>query len=403
MMWRLIAVLVWCAAGVAAQDFSAMARLDVAKSQVRDTEDGLDVELRLSQPVPYRVFTLDEPRRLVMDFREVDFTGASREGLLNADRATDLRFGPLRPGWSRMVVDLGEPLAVTAAGMQVETETGLTVLQVILAPTNAAAFAVKAGAPADEGWDALMATLSAVALPEEDDGPLIVAIDPGHGGIDPGAERAGLREADLMLALGIEVADAVNRTGTMRAVLTRDGDYFVPLETRMTIARTAGADVMVSLHADALEEGGARGGSIYTLSKEAADIASERMAERHERGDLLAGLDLAGQDDRIATVLMDLARLQTGPSSDRLADAIVSGLRETGVQLNSKPRRRGKLAVLNAADFASVLVEIGFLSSDRDRANLSSAETRAPMVAGLVAGLRKWADDEAARAALVRQ
>jgi len=112
-MLRLIALLIFCASGVSAQEFSALARLDVAQSQLRDDGPNLVIDLRLTQPVPYRVYTLDEPRRLVIDFREVDFTGASREGLLNADAATDLRFGPLRSGWSRMVVDLAGPLAVS--------------------------------------------------------------------------------------------------------------------------------------------------------------------------------------------------------------------------------------------------------------------------------------------------
>lgn len=403
MIWRLIACVVFWAGAATAQDFSALARLDVAKSQIRDNGTDLLVDLYLSQPVPYRVFTLDEPRRLVLDFREVDWTGASREGLLNADKASDLRFGPLRPGWSRMVVDLADPMAVTQAGMSVQTQTGTAFLQVALTPVDAARFAENAGAPVDEGWEALAERETATEVPKAENGPLVVAIDPGHGGIDPGAERAGLREADLMLALGIEVAEAINRTGVMRAVLTRDADFFVPLEARMTLAREAGADVFISLHADALEEGGAQGASIYTLSQEALETASERMAERHERGDLLAGLDLQGQDDRVATVLMDLARLETGPAGERLADAIVIGLRDSGVRMNSKPRRKDKLAVLNAPDFASVLVEIGFLSSDTDRANLSSATTRAPMVAGLVAALRVWADDEAARASLLRQ
>ena len=402
-MLRLLALLIWWGTSVVAQDFSALARVDVAKSQVRDAEDGLTIDLHLSQPVPYRVYTLDAPRRLVMDFREVDWRGASREGLLNADNASDLRFGPLRPGWSRMVVDLAGPLAVSEAGMQVETDTGLALLHVVLVPTDEVDFAETAGAPSEAGWEALSEIDSTVTAPKDVNGPLIVAIDPGHGGIDPGAERSGVREADVMLALGIEVAEAVNRTGTMRAVLTRDADFFVPLETRMTIARAAGADVFVSLHADALEEGGARGASVYTLSQEASEDASERMAERHERGDLLAGLDLKGHDDRIATVLMDLARLETGPAGDRLADALVKGLRGAGVRLNSRSRRKDRLAVLNAPDFASVLIEIGFLSSDTDRANLSSAETRAPMVTGIVAALGAWADAEAARAPLIRK
>lgn len=402
-MLRLLAILIWCAGGALAQDFSALARVDVSKSQVRDAGDGLSIDLHLSQPVPYRVYTLDTPRRLVLDFREVDWRGARREALLNADNASDLRFGPLRPGWSRMVVDLAAPMGVTEAGMQVETATGLAYLHVALREIDADQFADGAGAPQDAGWEELSLVDSTIAAPKGEDGPLVVVIDPGHGGIDPGAERAGLREADLMLALGIEVAEAINRTGTMRAVLTRDADFFVPLEARMTIARAAGADVFLSLHADALEEGGARGASVYTLSQEAADVASERMAERHERGDLLAGLDLQGQDDRIAGVLMDLARLETGPAGERLAGAVVSGLRAAGVRLHSRPKRKGKLAVLNAPDFASVLIEIGFLSSDTDRANLSRANTRAPMVRGIVAALQAWADDEAARARLIRQ
>jgi len=402
-MLRLIALLIFCASGVSAQEFSALARLDVAQSQLRDDGPNLVIDLRLTQPVPYRVYTLDEPRRLVIDFREVDFTGASREGLLNADAATDLRFGPLRSGWSRMVVDLAGPLAVSEAGMQVETGSGAAQLHIVLKPVEAADFASNAGAPPEAGWEELARVDSTVAAPAVDDGPMIVVIDAGHGGIDPGAERGGVREADVMLSLAIEVADAINRTGQMRAVMTRDADFFVPLEERMTIARAAGAAVFVSLHADALEEGGAQGASVYTLSAEALDDASERMAERHERGDLLAGLDLKGQDDRIATVLMDLARLETGPASDRLADAIVTGLRSAGVRLNGKPRRKDKLAVLNAPDFASVLVEIGFLSSDTDRANLSTSATRAPMVRGIVAALLAWAQDEAARAPLIRQ
>jgi len=161
--------------------------------------------------------------------------------------------------------------------------------------------------------------------------------------------------------------------------------------------------VFISLHADALETAQAHGASVYTLSGAAADQASARMAERHERGDLLAGLDLSGQDDTVATVLMDLARLETAPQSLRLADAVVAGLLGAGADLNSHPRREGPLAVLNAADFPSVLIEVGFLSSDRDQVRLTSPEGRAPIVAGILAALQSWAADEAARAALNRQ
>ncbi|NCT11178.1 MAG: N-acetylmuramoyl-L-alanine amidase [Rhodobacterales bacterium] len=388
-----------------AQDFTGLARLDVAQSQLRDGPQGrLDLTLYLSQPVPYRAFTLDDPRRLVIDFREVDWRGATRAAMLNADGATDLRFGVLRPGWSRMVVDLAGPMLLDAAGMAVDKVTGTATLHVVLRPATAEAHAAAAGAPPDAGWDMLAALdVTLPAPPPAEDGPLVVVIDPGHGGIDPGAERDGMVEAQVMLQLAQEVAEALGRLDDIRPVLTRQADIFVPLADRMTLARAAGADVLVSLHADALEADQASGASVYTLSAEAVDQASARMAERHDRGDLLAGVDLSGQDDTVAMILMDMARLETGPQGARLADALVAGLRDSGARLNSRPRREGPLAVLNAADFPSVLVEVGFLSSERDRAALATPEGRAPLVAGIVLALQRWAADEAARAALVRQ
>ncbi|MBL4812617.1 MAG: N-acetylmuramoyl-L-alanine amidase [Rhodobacteraceae bacterium] len=380
--------------------FSALARLDTARSQVKDWGEGLEVELYLSQPVPYRIFTLAEPWRLVLDFRELDFAGASRAALLNADAALDLRFGAFRPGWSRLVVDLAGPMVLSAGGMQTSQTDGRAVLLVQMQASDEAAALARAGTPPNLGWEALTV---ATPPPAPEDGPMIVVIDPGHGGIDPGAGREGLAESDLMLALALELSEAVARAGGMRAVLTRQTDIFVPLETRITIARQAGADVFISLHADALDADAASGASIYTLSADAHDQASARMAQRHERGDILAGVDLAGQDDLVATVLLELARLETGPAAERLADHLVTALGETGAALNTRPRRTAQLAVLSAADFPSVLVEAGFLSNDGDRARLSTPEGRAPIVAGLLKGLQLWASSEAAHNALLRQ
>jgi N-acetylmuramoyl-L-alanine amidase len=405
-MRALVAVLLWLCAGVAsAQEFSGLARLDVTQSRVAEVGDGVEITLYLSQPVPWRVFTLADPLRLVLDFREVDWRGARPEDLIDGRPASDVRFGALRPGWSRMVVDLVAPMAIEEAGMAVGAADGTATLRVVLAPTDDATFRTQAGAPPDPGWDDIARVDTTLGPPPDtDDGVTVVAIDPGHGGIDPGAMREGLVEANLMLAFGLELAEAVNRTGTMRAVLTRDADIFVPLAERMTIARAAGADVLLSLHADALEEfEAATGASVYTLSQEAVDAASERMAERHNRGDLLAGLDLSGQDDTVATVLMDMARLETAPAGIRLADTLVQTMAEAGAVMNSRPRREGPLAVLNAADFPSVLIEAGFLSSAADRARLSTPEGRAPVVQGIVAGLQLWAAEEEVRRGLLRQ
>ncbi|KAA9008966.1 N-acetylmuramoyl-L-alanine amidase [Histidinibacterium aquaticum] len=394
-----LCLLLWTGVA-AAQDFTALARLDPAASGVRDAGEGLEIDLALSQPVPWRVFTLDEPRRLVLDFREVDWQGAGASDLLSGERAEGLRLGTYAPGWSRMVVDLAAPQEVAEAGMRTDAETGRARVRVTLAPTTAEAFAASSGAP-DEAplWQREAASVPSVSA---DDGVIVVAIDPGHGGVDPGAMAGGVSEADLMLQLSLELAEAVARAG-MVPVLTRAEDDFVPLGTRMSIAREAGADLLLSLHADALEGAQATGASIYTLAEAGQDRAAERLAERHGRGDLLGGLDLSGQDDRVAGVLMDLARLETAPEGERLAAALVEGLRGTGARLNSRPRREAVLAVLQAADFPSVLVEAGFLSNPEDRARLATPQGRGPIVSGIVRGIEAWAAEEAARAPLRRR
>ncbi|SLN17665.1 N-acetylmuramoyl-L-alanine amidase [Roseisalinus antarcticus] len=409
---RRLACLLWLWAAMApaaatAQDFTALARLDIARSGVVDAGDGLEVTLHLSQPVPWRVFALDAPRRLVLDFREVDWAGARPVALLNADRATGLRIGRFAPGWSRMVVDLDGPFAIATAEMSADDGTGATVVRVILDPVAPERYAALSGPPADAGDDDLWTpdrpqTGDTPAPRTRGTGLLVVAIDAGHGGVDPGAQRDGVTEAELMLPLALELAEAAARAG-MVPVLTRAGDTFVPLQTRMTIAREAGADLFLSLHADALEGAQATGASIYTLDEAGEDQAGARLAERHGRGDLLAGLDLTGQDDTVATVLMDLARLETGPAGDRLADALVAGLEAAGAGVNTRPRREAVLAVLEAADFPSVLVEVGFLSNPRDRATLADPAGRARIIEGLVRGIEAWAADEAARAPLQRQ
>ncbi len=389
-----LCIALWGALPARAQDFSALARIDPARSTIADAGDGLDITLTLSQPVPYRIYTLDEPLRLVIAFQEVNFGGLIAADILRAGHATDVVFGVPQPGWSHMVLSLDAPLRVTQAGMTT-TGSGAAVLSLQLVPATAAEFAASVAPSARDARPA-----PSLAAPLLQGGPLVVAIDPGHGGIDPGAVRGAVKEADLMLELAIELADAINRGGVMRAVLTRDSDVFVSLEDRMTRARAAGAGAMVSLHADALDDTVTRGASAYTLNAEGQDRAAQRMAERHERGDLLSGLDLRGQDDRVATALMDMARVQTGPASARLADALIAGLRTTGAQVNARPRRDGRLAVLNAADFPSVLLEAGFLSNAGDRATLASAEGRALIVGGISLALQDWAAAEAARAPL---
>lgn len=378
----------------------AMAHVIAQGSSIIDNRTDVEIELALSEAVPHRIFLLDDPRRLVVDFAGLEWVGSDATAIDLSESVTDIAFGIFRPGWSRLVLGLSGPFAVETAGMTVGRAATLAIT---LAPTDAASFASSAGAPPDGVWAQIAENAPSLPAPTPDNGPVTVVIDPGHGGIDPGAIQGGVQEADLMLQLAKELAASLNATGQIRAILTRETDTFISLEGRMSIARAARADLLMSLHADALAADDARGASVYTLDAEGTDQSARRMAERHERGDLLAGLDLRGQGDRVATVLMDLARAETAPQADRFAQAAVAALQEAGARMNSRPRREGPLAVLNAPDFAAVLIEVGFLSNDQDRAVLSTVAGRARVVDGITQAVLAWAEAEAAITPRLRQ
>ncbi len=405
-MSRILAILCLLAWGgaAAAQGLTALARVEPERSRLEARGNTVELVLGLSQPVPYRVFTLTAPRRLVLDFSEVDWSALPAGALATAGAVDEVTMGAFRPGWSRMVLTLARPMKVERAWLDTGAAPAVTVR---LVPASPEEFNAASGAP-DSALFALPGTgaAEAVAPPRRrQDGtrPVVVVLDPGHGGLDPGAERDGAREADLMLTFARELRDLLLREGGFDVFLTRDDDIFVPLEMRVSLARMAGADVFVSLHADALAEGRARGATVYTLSETASDIASEKLAERHDRGDLLAGIDLTDHDDRVAHVLMDLARRETAPRADRLADAMVEGLENAIGSLHKRPRMEASFSVLKAADIPSVLVELGFLSSQRDRENLADPEWRARAAGGIAAALQAWAAADAAEAGLLRQ
>jgi N-acetylmuramoyl-L-alanine amidase len=389
----LMAMCLWSAAF--AQDLSGLARLDVAASSVRDDAGNVVLRLGLSQPVPWRVRLRDAPPRVILDFREVDWTGIDAVAR-SAPQVAALRAGVFRPGWSRLVLELAQPMVVARAGML--TGQG-TAVEVTLTPASAVDFAARAGLPEPADW-ALPDAADVPAPVPRGDGPLVVVLDPGHGGIDPGAERDGETEADLMLIFARALKEALLRDGAFQVVLTRDEDVFVPLETRSSIARAAGAHVFISLHADALEEGEAVGATIYTLSDDASDEAAQALAERHDRDDLLAGIDLSAQDDLVASVLMDMARTETAPRIDRLALALELAIKAADLRMHRHPRQQAGFSVLKTPDIPSVLIELGFLSSDRDLERLRDENWRRAMTEAILAGLVAWAAEDAALSAL---
>jgi N-acetylmuramoyl-L-alanine amidase len=227
--------------------------------------------------------------------------------------------------------------------------------------------------------------------PADPSRPLIV-IDPGHGGHDPGARNAktGAMEKDLTLAFAKTLRDELLKSGRLRVALTREDDSFLALEERFGLARDMGAALFISIHADASEEPGAHGATVYTLSDVASDAEAERLAARENRANVLGGVDLSGKSSVVSSILIDLMQRETMTASARFADLLhresapVLGFREPW-------HRRAALAVLRAPDTPSVLFETGYVSNDDEAARLGSPEGRRQIAQGVARGIAIYA------------
>lgn len=380
---------------------SALARIEPARTSVAQPSAFVtEVTLGLSQPVPFRAFLLDSPPRLVVDFREVDFSTANPKDYAQKGLLGEIRWGAFRPGWSRFVAELTGPVRLVSA----EERTGETPnLHLVLERVEATEFVARDGAAQSALWDLPQPAPTAKPHRRQDgSAPLRVVLDPGHGGLDPGAEADGYSEAVLVLTFARELKEALTRAG-IEVKMTREENIFVPLDTRLTVAHDFEADLFLSLHADALPEGEAMGATVYLFDETASDSAAQKLAERHDRADLLAGVDLAGHDDAVAGVLMDLARTETQPRAVRFGQVLSGAIKGEGLRMHRHPVQGADFAVLRSPDIPSALLELGFMSSDIDRARLHDAAWRTQMVAAITAGVQRWAKADAAEARLLRQ
>ena len=361
---------------------SALAQIGPEGVRIADAGGTVVLTVPLTRAVPWRVSASDGPPRIVVGFGDVVWAAAPE---IESESIVEVVTEKARPGWSELALVLREPLAVASAEMATGAD-GSARLEVRLMPTTAEEFR-NAAEPAGE--QEVSGAKDGVA------GRMVVAIDPGHGGVDPGALAGDLVEADLVL-----------RSGQFDVVLTREEDVFVSLETRLTRARAAGADVFLSLHADALEdtgEGSASGITVYRLPDNAAGDADQLLAARHAASDLLKGVDLTGTGDDVALALLDMARRDTAPRTRALQRMLVEAFRGGEMQVNTRPERQGAYSVLKSAEIPSVLIELGFLSSDRDRARLAEEVWQQQAAVAVTEALMRWQDEDRLRLESLRQ
>lgn len=260
--------------------------LDPGRSEVRPGWFGrsLALDLALSEPVPFRVFTLDAPPRLVVDLAGVDPQDAAGASVSGAT-ADSLRIGRIGPGWARLVLALPGPLAIETAELVQDERAGQR-LEVRLGRVSPEAFAAAAGAPPGV-WPAGAPARAAPGVSGQKG--LLVALDPGHGGIDPGAVREGVAEKDVVLAFAEALRTSLLAAG-FRVMLTREGDDFVALDARTAMAAADGADVFLSIHSNAVADPAVAGAIAFTLSERGSTSAAASRAAAENAADRVAGL-----------------------------------------------------------------------------------------------------------------
>ena len=345
------------------------ARLGGDEAQTRFVMD-------LSRKIDLHAFTLADPYRVILDIPQVVFRLPPKSGEGGRGIVTAYRFGLVMQGGSRMVFDLAKPVRIEKAFVVDATDGAPARLVLDLAATDRENFLRRIALDNRVARSEPPATN--VPEPASGDPRPLVVLDPGHGGIDTGTRAAsGELEKDIVLDFTQRLRERIEKLGKYRVLMTRTDDTFVPLGERVRIARNAGAAVFVSIHADALPhgEGDAQGASVYTVSDTASDSEAARLAEKENRADVIAGVDLKAEPDGVADILIDLAQRETRSYSVQFAHRLV-GEMKTATRLHKKPLKSAGLRVLRAPDVPSVLVELGYVSNRGDLHSLLSANWR---------------------------
>jgi N-acetylmuramoyl-L-alanine amidase len=324
--------------------------------------------VELSDPVNARIFTLAAPNRVVIDLPELLWRVSGDARPSGKGAVKSYRYGLFRKGSSRFVIDLNGPVKAEAPRiLPPEGGSGFR-LVVDLTPTTAPEFLAHAGWPKDLEQGE---TSPRTRVPAGANGRHVVVIDAGHGGVDPGTHgQSGILEKDLVLAVAKQLRKTLEATGRYRVQLTRDSDVFIPLRERVNIARAGHGDLFVSLHADSNDHHEIRGASVYTLSEDASDREAAILAEKENMSDVIAGVDLTGENNPVASILIDLAQRDTMNRSLRFAETVIAGLPAATSVQPVKPHRSAGFAVLKAPDIPSALIELGYLTNVKDESDM---------------------------------
>ena len=361
----LAAILLWS---------TPVAAVQVKNVRTWSAPDHTRVVFDLDSTVAYNVFLLDGPDRVVIDLKHTRLATDIRRPSRSDKLLRRIRSAPRKNGGLRIVLDLKHPIRPRSFLLDPNKQYGHR-LVVDLHPksTDARDEVVEnnSEAPAPEGLR-----------------DVVVAVDAGHGGDDPGAvPRKGVHEKDIVLAIARELERVIGGKEGMRAILIRNGDYYVGLRRRMELARQAGADIFVSVHADAFRDPGVHGASVYVISRRGASSEAARwLATQENSADLAGGVSLDDKEEGLATVLLDISQTGSLRASREVGRRVLSRLGRIG-PLHKRRVERAGFMVLKAPDIPSILVETGFITNPRDERRLTDPAQRRAIAGAIAEGI----------------
>jgi N-acetylmuramoyl-L-alanine amidase len=396
--WRLsrviatLALVAWCQAPAWSATATG-ARVGGDENRTRFVAD-------LSQPVSFTVYVLPDPYRVIIDVADLTFKLPPGIGRKVRGLISEYRYGPFEPGHARFVIDTTGPVLIEKSFLVPPQAAQPARLVVDLVKSSEAAFQSAYEATKAANSEAIVASgvapepVAAPAAVEERapaesraggvaDRKRVIVLDPGHGGIDPGAiSRSGTKEKDVVFAFAKALRASLASSGTYDIRLTRDEDAFLPLAKRVAIARKANADLFIAIHADTVRGPTARGLTLYTVSEKASDAEAAELADKENRADIIGGMDLETENQEVTDILIDLAQRESKNHAVLFSKKAVSQLKPVAL-MTGKPMRSAGFVVLKAPDVPSVLIELGYLSSTKDEALLTSPAWHAKMAAAL--------------------
>jgi len=353
-----------------------------------------DFRLKLDEMVPFKVYSLNDPNRIVVELDTSTINSVDDLEITSSPLMGEINFLKAIEGWSAISIKLKTPMKVQNLAMKpLKLDSSKVELSFELFPINQKDFDGIVKLFGDDIHDERLVNIYK-DFDYIKNNKLIVVIDPGHGGVDPGAQVKTIREADLMLSLAKVVAEEIERLDNTTVILTRTIDEFTSLDERLMLAVRVGADLFISLHADTVKKGKASGSTVYTLSQEASDQASARLASRHGGDELISGLDLTGTETAITSALMGLLRSENTVRSYAFSEAILKNLENFSIKLNPTPLRKANFSVLKLPSVPSILIETGFMSTSSDLKNLQDQNWAEKFALAISSGILEWVAED---------